>query len=79
MNAKKCDRCGVFYEEVEPDVFDRMAQALTKLAKSVSQIKAEDRLNEVADFCPYCQKSFAKWFKKYKIEYLKTAESEGDV
>ena len=45
-DAKKCDRCGVFYEPYYPKI----------IIKKVSGITAK-----VMDLCPVCQDSIESW------------------
>ena len=54
MNAKKCDRCGKFYEnkdEIKPvELFVR------------GQEKSYRKLSSV-DLCPTCRKDLLRWLK----------------
>lgn len=65
--AKKCDRCGAYYEtgaktELE-NALERIARAATVLhSGATTAIKVCEALEEKIDLCPSCEKSFKKWF-----------------
>lgn len=60
MNAKKCDRCGKYYEawyncEIHNAPFDKI-----KLLKGI------DRVCDL-DLCPECVDGLAEWLKNGKV------------
>lgn len=59
VNAKKCDRCGTFYEG------DNGYQKVGELRL----IKTLEYRDEYLDLCPHCKLSFNGWFK-YHIEFI---------
>lgn len=61
MIAKKCDRCGQFYTELEETGFDFAVRQFANMFKSQTQIKIEEFVKEF-DFCAECQKSLIEWF-----------------
>lgn len=56
-NAKKCDRCGVFYEIKEPNKLQELAQALTFNMSFACIAPTIHR-----DLCQDCEKSFEDWW-----------------
>lgn len=66
MNAKKCDRCGVFYE---PKYKTAIADALESIAKSFAtftEAQAREFTEDVElkfDLCPTCKNDLKEWFK----------------
>lgn len=62
-DAKKCDRCGGFYTEVEPNALDLVAAALRQLP-DVGKLQAKQAVVEkFLDLCPSCSASLARWLK----------------
>ena len=64
-NAKKCDRCGEFYIEVEPNAIESLCKAISDFAAYVAtpanvqkQIYA---IQGLLDLCPDCLKSLRRW------------------
>lgn len=64
MNAKKCDRCGAFYTEVEENtlmrVINDMGEALKKMTVG-DPFSLFERLKDHVDLCKDCEKSLKKW------------------
>lgn len=58
MQAKKCDRCGAFYDE---------APTKSKLALTQYSDTASRYLKSV-DLCLSCEASLVVWFNKYQEE-----------
>ena len=52
MNAKKCDRCGVFYMPSAPTQEIFIPETVTAVM-----------ISKVADFCPKCTRALDKWLK----------------
>lgn len=66
-NAKKCDRCGKYYTEVEADVFDQIAKNFSNLFKT-ERTERTETIAELMDFCPSCSKSFKKWMVGKEVQ-----------
>ncbi len=58
MQAKKCDRCGGFYEEAP----SKAKLTLTRYSNTAS------RYMKTVDLCLSCEASLVVWFNKYKEE-----------
>lgn len=68
-DAKKCDRCGGYYEEREPNALDGLADALNSIIESIGNTPEKinpDRISHSFDLCSACEKSFKKWWKERK-------------
>ena len=63
-NAKKCDRCGMFYQEVEPSAFDVLAKPFFEMLSSEKLRNIQSAVEEMIDFCPQCSKEFTMWLKR---------------
>lgn len=66
MNAKRCDRCGEYYYEVEANPFENLVSAFNKIPE-VFDVELRTK-NEIArqlerhcDLCADCSKSFKEW------------------
>ena len=68
-NAKKCDRCGAFYEITETEC------AIKDLAKALNDFRFKsrkndndfiDRFDNSFDVCDMCLRSFGQWWKDGK-------------
>lgn len=73
--AKKCDRCGKFYEQYTVESPNKDGKI-----NSIETIKRDpdgtvDRVNRMYDLCPECMDSFIYWMKSY---YRKETKKEGD-
>lgn len=55
--ARKCDRCGKFYEEylLNSNEFYKVCLIRTE---------SYDYRNSAKDLCPECMKEFIEWYKK---------------
>lgn len=62
-NAKKCDRCGKFYESYHTDVNGYSANAIF-VAHETSITYKERDIRFVLDLCPECMNSFTKWLNE---------------
>ena len=67
--AKKCDRCGDFYIEVEACIFENAIKAINDLCEYIDKpeesTKAKKFVSEIEkhlDLCGDCAKSLKKWF-----------------
>lgn len=68
-DAKKCDRCGDFYVEVEENCFAGAIRALNEMCEYISKPQAETKarnfISEIekhVDLCSKCSKGLKKWF-----------------
>lgn len=66
-NAKKCDRCGAFYEISELDnALNNLGKALQGFCNGTSTKNFVDRFDSHFDVCDICLKSFGQWWKDGK-------------
>lgn len=63
MNAKKCDRCGSFYE----------GDGGYKKAGDLRLIRSGVFNDDCVDLCPHCQLSLRGWLK-YNVEFIEDKE-----
>lgn len=64
MNAKKCDRCGVFFEE-----------GTDYLILKEKVVTSDFLFGNEYDLCPICQKDFYNFLNKYK-EVIKNEKKQ---
>ena len=68
-NAKKCDRCGVYFdEETKKTSLDRILCNLSlpsDVLKSINRVYGNMH-GESYDLCPCCARSFKRWLKMKK-------------
>ena len=60
MYAKKCDRCGSFYEK------SKQSNAVVDTQYSRKEEVAIYSRGRILDLCEGCIKSFSVWFENYK-------------
>lgn len=60
-DAKKCDRCGKYYQEVEPNAFESLANAISRMVIPQKVLKPIYTIEKMLDLCPSCSKSLKKW------------------
>ena len=65
MDAKKCDRCGAFYEVRYSNIIDELTKAINAIthAEDLREIMEEN-----VDLCPDCSKQLLKWLKGREFE-----------
>lgn len=63
-NAKKCDRCGMFYQEVDPSAIDILVNSFAEVFTSSNLINVQSAVEGMVDFCPQCSKEFTMWLKR---------------
>ena len=65
MNAKKCDRCGAFYEryarEAEPSDSDKIKNLLNNKRNGFMITQDIGYYSENIDLCPECFEELLKW------------------
>ena len=57
-NAKKCDRCGEYYQEREMNAIESLVNSFSPITATTSKT---DVIEELIDLCPKCSKSLRKW------------------
>jgi hypothetical protein len=63
-NAKKCDRCGMFYQEVDPSAIDILVNSFSEMFTSSNLRNVQSAVEGMVDFCPQCSKEFTIWLKR---------------
>lgn len=63
MNAKKCDRCGTLYEEVEPNAIQVLVESFIGVTMT-PQERILKSISSELDLCPGCCNSLSKWMKE---------------
>lgn len=66
--AKKCDRCGEFYQERERNALDNLADALRSFTTTRTALSNISVIEKFLDLCPGCSKSLRKWVCMKKSE-----------
>jgi uncharacterized protein with PIN domain len=69
MIAKKCTRCGKFYEIRSENLFETLARNLKKVAAITNdrlweRLMLMEKLEKETDLCPACLKSLNEWMKE---------------
>lgn len=61
--AKKCDRCGEFYQEIEPQ---GIAETLEAALGMMLQRRAPEEvlIGSVVDLCPKCENELHDWWTR---------------
>lgn len=62
-NAKKCDRCGAYYQEVEATVIEILTKQVTEMFESKTVLQNIAVIEKFLDFCPSCSESLKRWVK----------------
>lgn len=74
-DAKKCDRCGNFYQRVELNAIEELGKAMSDMvayiATPVNVTKQICAIESCLDLCPSCSKSLKRWAKCVEEEDLK--------
>lgn len=65
MKAKKCDRCGTFYEDYEPT--EEQGGANTVLTSYVTP-SGQGKTKAVYDLCPDCMENQVKFLRNEAVE-----------
>ena len=60
-NAKKCDRCGAYYQEVEANAVQTLAKSMTSILEPKTPNIAI--IEKMVDLCPSCSTSLKQWWK----------------
>lgn len=67
MNAKKCDRCGEYYDKNVNSEF------------SLGKRNSFNNYPDYVDLCSYCTAELEKWFNAEKIEKVKEILKESEA
>ena len=62
-NAKKCDRCGAYYQEVEATAIEILANSMTRIFESQTVLHNIAVIEKFIDLCPSCSASLKRWVK----------------
>lgn len=72
MNAKKCDRCGAFYErytrEAQPSDSDKIKKLLSLKRNGFMITQDTGYCSENIDLCPECFEKLLKWIDNKQFE-----------
>lgn len=60
-NAKKCDRCLAYYQEVDQNAMDELIHTFSSLLTPTSVEKQISVIEQFLDLCPSCSRSLRKW------------------
>ena len=63
-NAKKCDRCGVLFEEIEPSPIAELSYSLATATRQKFGGSINTPRIANADLCKDCEQSLNKWWKE---------------
>ena len=74
--AKKCDRCGKFYEHY-PKGNKSQSNAIRKVQKDDTGGTVNAFANWVIDLCPECMNSFEKWLKNEPMTFNEIRQAAG--
>ena len=66
-NAKKCDRCGRYYEERMATAIENLAEGITKLV-SFPQPAIIEVIEQFVDLCPECSDSLKRWMREKRCD-----------
>ena len=71
MNAKKCDRCGVFYDsygrEVNETDSDKIKRLFEGYKDGVRMSKSDGYISPHIDLCPTCLEELIKWLDNQQV------------
>lgn len=62
-NAKKCDRCGNYYQECEPNAIESLCNAFVGMVAQKEVLHKIAVIEQCLDLCPACSKSLKRWMK----------------
>ena len=62
-NAKRCDRCGKFYQEVDPNGIEALANAFRRFGTPQRVLQQIYVIEKFLDLCPSCSESLKRWAK----------------
>lgn len=62
-NAKKCDRCGNYYQERQPNAFEAFSNSLFDVVAKPEVLYKIETIEKFLDLCPACSKSLKRWMK----------------
>lgn len=61
--ARKCDRCGKYYELREMNALESFAAACLPIFRQRTESNCITVIESLLDLCPACSKSLKKWVK----------------
>lgn len=61
--AKKCDRCGAYYQEVEATGINILVKCMTDMFEPATVLKNIAVIEQFLDLCPSCSESLKRWVK----------------
>ena len=62
-DAKKCDRCGEYYQKVELTAIENLANSLRQSSMTSRVFEQLSVIEKFLDLCPSCSKSLRQWVK----------------
>ena len=63
-NAKKCDRCGVLFEEIEESPIADLSRSFASATRQMFGGSINTPIIQGADLCKECEQSLKKWWKE---------------
>lgn len=66
MKAKKCDLCGVLYEDETLSIMDEFVNAAIDLYPLNSSRGFVNKIEKLIDICPECRKTLIKTFDELR-------------
>lgn len=66
MKAKKCDFCGVLYEEETLSIIDEFVNAALDLYPFYTSRGLVNKIEILVDICPECQETLIKTFDELR-------------
>ena len=67
-DAKKCDRCGKYYQKAQPTALESLADSLRAIVTPQRVTAQISVIETFLDLCPSCSKSLRIWAKGDKAE-----------
>lgn len=71
MNAKKCDRCGTFYDsygrEVNETDSDKIKRLFQNNRDGIGLSKSDGYISPHIDLCPSCLEELIKWLDNQQV------------
>lgn len=77
-NAKKCDRCGEFYQECAVNAIEQFVNDCKTAFSPWERLSPAETIETMLDLCPSCSKSLRRWLKGCEGEELLGEGKEDD-